>query len=129
MQVNSKKILYVVLYLILLVQLVALGKKMKFSVAILTHAFSTNVAVIESLPSDVVDASALISRHSIKDFALSKTLGSDHLFRQRIVEYNYPARFNVNSTTMIAKTDEKEFSGCKEIDVKNSIGVYDCTQK
>jgi hypothetical protein len=118
-----------ILCLILVFQLGYLGKKMRFSPAILVRAFSTNVAVQESLPEEVVEASFMIKSASIKEFSLSKGLNADPLFKERMIEYLYPVRFSESSSVLVARTEEMKFEPCKVLEVKKSIGIYDCTNK
>lgn len=118
------------MWLFLLIQLVFLVVKMRFSLSIIPIAFSPDAASGESLSRTVIEASNLIKKNSLRDFSLSQEIiGSDLDFTQRMSEYNYPARLKDNSVIIVTKLGEKEFNECRLIEKGVYVAIYDCANR
>ena len=82
--------------------------------------FANNLAVNQN----VLEAHGLIKKSNIADFNLSNNLNLSGYFRQRIVEFSYPIRFNKNSKFIIALSDSR--LNCKVKLESERIKLHEC---
>ena len=72
----------------------------------------------------MLEAYQLIKKSKIPDFNLSNNLNLSGYFRQRIVEFSYPIRFDKNSKFVIALSDSR--LNCKVKLESERIKLYEC---
>ena len=66
-----------------------------------------------ALPIEVIELKKIINDKNISKFNLSKKLQTDNLIYQRIIEYNYPNRFENSSKYFISYKNEEVDNNCK----------------
>jgi len=111
--------------IICLIKLFHIGYyRINFSSNLLLHAFEKDFANNLAVTEDVLEAHELIKKSKIPDFNLSKNLNLNNYFRQRIVEFSYPIRFNKNSKFVIALPDSK--LNCKIKLESERIKLHEC---
>ena len=111
--------------IICLIKLFHIGYyRINFSSNLLFHAFEIDFANNLAVTEDVLEAHELIKKSKIPDFNLSKNLNLNNYFRQRIVEFSYPIRFNKNSKFVIALPDSK--LNCKIKLESERIKLHEC---
>ena len=111
--------------IICLIKLFHIGYyRINFSTNLLLHAFEKDFANNLAVTEDVLEAHELIKKSKIPDFNLSKNLNLNNYFRQRIVEFSYPIRFNKNSKFVIALSDSK--LNCKIKLESERIKLHEC---
>ena len=111
--------------IICLIKLFHIGYyRINFSSNLLFHAFEKDFANNLAVTEDVLEAHELIKKSKIPDFNLSKNLNLNNYFRQRIVEFSYPIRFNKNSKFVIALPDSK--LNCKIKLESERIKLHEC---
>ncbi len=98
--------------------------RINFSSNLLFHAFEKDFANNLAVTEDVLEAHELIKKSKIPDFNLSNNLNLNNYFRQRIVEFSYPIRFNKNSKFVIALPDSK--LNCKIKLESERIKLHEC---
>ena len=111
--------------IICLIKLFHIGYyRINFSSNLLLHAFEKDFANNLAVTEDVLEAHELIKKSKIPDFNLSNNLNLNNYFRQRIVEFSYPIRFNKNSKFVIALPDSK--LNCKIKLDSERIKLHEC---
>ncbi len=111
--------------IICLIKLFHIGYyRINFSSNLLLHAFEKDFANNLAVTEDVLEAHELIKKSKIPDFNLSNNLNLNNYFRQRIVEFSYPIRFNKNSKFVIALPDSK--LNCKIKLESERIKLHEC---
>jgi hypothetical protein len=125
-QVKRNNLIYLSLIVIIcLIKLFYIGYyRVNFSTNLLFHAFEENFANNLAVTENVLEAHELIKKSNIPDFNLSNNLNLSGYFRQRIVEFSYPVRFNKNSKFVLALSDSK--LNCKVQLESERIKLHEC---
>ena len=125
-QVKRNNLIFLSLIVIIcLIKLFHIGYYcINFSSNLLFHAFEKDFANNLAVTEDVLEAHELIKKSKIPDYNLSKNLNLNNYFRQRIVEFSYPIRFNKNSKFVIALPDSK--LNCKIKLESERIKLHEC---
>ena len=125
-QVKRNNLIFLSLIVIIcLIKLFHIGYyRINFSSNLLFHAFEKDFANNLAVTEDVLEAHELIKKSKIPDFNLSNNLNLNNYFRQRIVEFSYPIRFNKNSKFVIALPDSK--LNCKIKLESERIKLHEC---
>lgn len=102
---------------------------MSFNFAILINFYKKDFGDKESLKinyqfSKAIEINFLIKKYNINTFSLSENL-INNISYSRIIEFNYPVKFKVNSLYLFSLKDEK-INNCNLIDKNNSISLYKC---
>lgn len=125
----NKKIIKFFILLIFLFQLSLIAHRMSFNFAILINFYKKDFGDKESLKinyqfSKAIEINFLIKKYNINTFSLSENL-INNISYSRIIEFNYPVKFKVNSLYLFSLKDEK-INNCNLIDKNNSISLYKC---
>ena len=125
-QVKRNNLIFLFLIVIIcLIKLFHIGYyRVNFSTNLLFHSFEKDFANNLAVTEDVLEAHKLIKKSKIPDFNLSNNLNLSGYFRQRIVEFSYPIRFNKNSKFVIALPDSK--LNCKIKLESERIKLHEC---
>ena len=125
-QVKRNNLIFLSLIVIIcLIKLFHIGYyRINFSTNLLFHAFEKDYANNLAVSDNVLEAHELIKKSNILDFNLSNNLNLNSYFRQRIVEFSYPIRFNKNSKFLIALSDSN--LNCKVILESERIKLHEC---
>ena len=111
--------------LICLIKLFHIGYyRIHFSPNLLFHTFERDFANNKAVSDIVLEANKLIKKAKIVDFNLSNNLILNDYFKQRIVEFSYPIRFDKNSKFVIALSDSR--LNCKIKLESERIKLYEC---
>ena len=125
---QAKRNNLIFLFLIVVICLIKLFHigyyRINFSTNLLFHAFEKDYANNLAVSDNVLEAQELIKKSNILDFNLSNNLNLNSYFRQRIVEFSYPIRFNKNSKFLIALSDSN--LNCKVILESERIKLHEC---
>jgi len=98
-----------------------------FEYEIFKNAFSKDGGIVNALPPEAIDIKKTVRKLNIDQFNLSNTIIEDNYLFQRIVEYNYPFRFNANSKFIFLLKNEEDLSLCKEIESSNYLKLFECS--
>ncbi|MEM5312062.1 hypothetical protein [Paraburkholderia sp. JHI869] len=101
-------------------------RRTTFEHDLLTHAFSRQAGVDESLPANVVEARALLLKNKINAFSIDADLTKDFQFYQRILESMYPSRESDLAPVVVAANGNAKYSACKLLDSSAHIALYVC---
>ena len=125
-QVKRNNLIFLSLIVIIcLIKLFHIGYyRINFSTNLLFHAFKKDFANNLAVTENVLEAHELIKKSNIHDFNLSNNLNLSSYFRQRIVEFSYPIRFNKNSKFIIALSDSN--LNCKVKLESERIKLHEC---
>ena len=125
-QVKRKNLFFLSLIVIIcLVKLFHIGYyRVNFSTNLLLHSFDKDFANNLAVNQNVLEAHGLIKKSNIPDFNLSNNLNLSGYFRQRIVEFSYPVRFDENSKFIIALSDSR--INCKIKIESERIRIHEC---
>ena len=125
-QVKRNNLIFLTLIgLICLIKLFHIGYfRVNFSTNLLLHSFEKNFANNAAVNENILDAHGLIKKSNIPNFTLSNNLILSGYFRQRIVEFSYPIRFEKNSKFLVALSDSK--LSCKVKLETERIKLYEC---
>ena len=125
-QVKRNNLIFLsLIFIICLIKLFHIGYyRINFSTNLLFHSFEEDFANNLAVTENVLEADELIKKSNIPDFNLSNNLYSSGYFRQRIVEFSYPIRFNKNSKFVIDLYDSK--LNCNVILESERIKLYEC---
>ena len=97
-----------------------------FEKQIFKNAFSKNVGIANVLPPEAIDLKKTVNQLSIDQFNLSDSIIKDDYLFQRIIEYNYPTRFNQNSSFVFLLKNEENMSSCKVIKITKYLKLFEC---
>jgi len=97
-----------------------------FKIEIFKNALSENAGIVNVLPSEAIDLKKTASELNIDQFNLSDLILEDDYLFQRIVEYNYPIRFNKNSKFVFLLKNEENISSCKAIKITKYLKLFEC---
>mgnify|MGYP001385752135 FL=1 len=95
-----------------------------FKLEILINPFNKNSYVSYFLPKTVMESKQILLSNNIKIFNLSKELKNDMYSFQRIIEFNYPIRFDEKSNFIIMNINEN--SNCKSISKGKLLKLQKC---
>ena len=125
-QVKRNNLIFLFLIVIIcLIKLFHIGYyRVNFSTNLLFHSFEKDFANNLAVTENVLEAHELIKKSNIHDFNLSNNLNLSSYFRQRIVEFSYPIRFNKNSKFIIALSDSN--LNCKVKLESERIKLHEC---
>ena len=125
-QVKRNNLIFLSLIVIIcLIKLFHIGYyRINFSTNLLFHAFKKDFANNLAVNQNVLEAHGLIKKSNIPDFNLSNNLNLSGYFRQRIVEFSYPVRFDENSKFIIALSDSR--INCKIKIESERIRIHEC---
>mgnify|MGYP003389131215 CR=1 FL=1 len=125
-QVKKNNLIFLsIIGLICLIKLFHIGYyRGNFSTNFLLHSFEKNFANNVAVNENILEAHGLIKKSKITNFTLSNKLILSGYFRQRIVEFSYPIRFEKNSRFIVALTDSK--INCKVKLESEKIKLYEC---
>ena len=125
-QVKRSNLIFLsIIIIICLIKLFHIGYyRINFSTNLLFHAFKKDFANNLAVTENVLEAHELIKKSNIHDFNLSNNLNLSSYFRQRIVEFSYPIRFNKNSKFIIALSDSN--LNCKVKLESERIKLHEC---
>tara|TARA_B100000029_G_C17435283_1_gene909409 strand:+ start:68 stop:454 length:387 start_codon:yes stop_codon:yes gene_type:complete len=97
-----------------------------FEYEVLKNAFRKDVGIINVLPSEAIDIKKIVRELNIGQFNLSDSIIEDDYLFQRIIEYNYPIRFNINSNFIFLLKNEENINLCKVIKLTSHIKLFEC---
>ena len=97
-----------------------------FEYEVFKNAFSKDAGIVNVLPHEAIDIKKTVKKLNIDQFNLSNTIIEDDYLFQRIIEYNYPIRFNVNSKFIFLLKSEEDIRSCKAIETTNYLKLFEC---
>ena len=100
------------------------SERSNFKLEILINPFNKNSYVSYFLPKTVMESKQILLSNNIKLFNLSKELKNDMYSFQRIIEFNYPIRFDEKSNFIIMNINEN--SNCKSISKGKLLKLQKC---
>ena len=100
------------------------SERSNFKLEILINPFNKNSYVSYFLPKTVIESKQILHFNNIKIFNLSKELKNDMYSFQRIIEFNYPIRFDEKSNFIIMNINEN--SNCKSISKGKLLKLQKC---
>lgn len=104
---KNKKI-YIFFIVVGIIQIFYYGlKRNDFRIEILKNPFQNNSHINYSLPKKIIESNNILKSENIKKFNLSKRLKEDMFTFQRIIEFNYPLRFEERSKFTLFDLGEK----------------------
>ena len=111
--------------IICLIKLFHIGySRVNFSTNLLLHSFEKDFGNNVAVNANILEAHGLIKKSNIPNFNLSNNLILSGYFRQRIVEFSYPIRFDKNSKFIVALSNSK--ISCKVKLQSERIKLYEC---
>ena len=111
--------------IICLIKLFHIGySRVNFSTNLLLHSFEKDFGNNVAVNANILEAHGLIKKSNISNFNLSNNLILSGYFRQRIVEFSYPIRFDKNSKFIVALSNSK--ISCKVKLQSERIKLYEC---
>ena len=100
------------------------SERSNFKLEILINPFNKNSYVSYFLPKTVIESKQILHFNNIKIFNLSKELKNDMYSFQRIIEFNYPIRFDEKSDFILMNVNEN--SNCKNISKGKLLKLQKC---
>ena len=100
------------------------SERSNFKLEILINPFNKNSYVSYFLPKTVMESKQILLSNNIKIFNLSKELKNDMYSFQRVIEFNYPIRFDEKSNFIIMNINEN--SNCKSISKGKLLKLQKC---
>ena len=83
------------------------NKRSNFEFEILKNPFKKNSHINYVLPETIIETKKILISNKIKKFNLSENLKDDMYNYQRIIEFNYPLRFEERSKFILFDLGEK----------------------
>lgn len=113
------------IFIICLIKLFHIGYfRVNFSTNLLFNSFEKDFANNSAVNENILEAHGLIKKSNISTFNLSNNLILSGYFRQRIVEFSYPIRFDKSSKFIVALSNSK--ISCKIKLQSEKIKLYEC---
>tara|TARA_Y100001970_G_scaffold16953_1_gene19108 strand:- start:10328 stop:10708 length:381 start_codon:yes stop_codon:yes gene_type:complete len=100
------------------------NKRSNFKFEVLKNPFKENSHIKYVLPETIIETNEILISNKIKKFNLSSNLRNDMYSYQRIVEFNYPIRFDQKSKYTIFLINEN--NDCKSIFKGKFIELKKC---
>jgi len=100
------------------------SERSNFKLEILINPFNKNSYVSYFLPKTVIESKQILHFNNIKIFNLSKELKNDMYSFQRIIEFNYPIRFDEKSDFILMNVNEN--SNCKNVSKGKLLKLQKC---
>ena len=121
---NNKTLIFFFLFGLLQIYYLY-SKRSNFDFKVLLNPFKENSYLEKVLEKPVLETKTILQAKKLKKFNLSESLSNkDSYFYQRIIEYNYPIRFDENSEYTFFLKNEN--SNCKEIHKGKFIDLKKC---
>ena len=122
---RNNLIILSLIVIICLIKLFHIGySRVNFSTNLLLHSFEKDFGNNVAVNANILEAHGLIKKSNIPNFNLSNNLILSGYFRQRIVEFSYPIRFDKNSKFIVALSNSK--ISCKVKLQSERIKLYEC---
>lgn len=112
-ELKNKKIFIFFLFICLIQLFYIFNSRSGFKFDVFKDPFSINSGVMYALPIEAIELKKIINDKNISKFNLSKKLQKNNLIYQRIIEYNYPNRFDNLSKYFISYKNETVDNKCK----------------
>ena len=100
------------------------NNRSNFKFEVLKNPFKKNSHINYVMPKPIIETNKLLTSNNIKNFNLSEKLKNDMYTFQRIIEYNYPIRFDEKARYILVYLDES-FS-CESISKGEFIELQKC---
>tara|TARA_A100001015_G_C15019240_1_gene727148 strand:- start:48 stop:428 length:381 start_codon:yes stop_codon:yes gene_type:complete len=100
------------------------NKRSNFEFEILKNPFKKNSHINYVLPETIIETKKILISNKIKKFNLSENLKDDMYNYQRIIEFNYPIKFDENSKYTLSLIEEN--FKCKKIFKGKFIELQKC---
>lgn len=97
-----------------------------FSRSILGSAWTPGAGARESLPPEILEGAALLTRHEVQVFRLEASLESDPLLRQRLGEFSYPRRVDKLATIPTLSRTGVTPAGCRLLEAGELMALHAC---
>ena len=102
------------------------SKRSNFYFEILKNPLKKDSHIEFALEEHIIEASQIIKNHNLKGFNLSSELSDRHsYFYQRIIEYNYPIKFDPKEEKTLFKINENK-NICTSIFKGNFVELRKC---
>tara|TARA_B100000401_G_C52789780_1_gene712774 strand:+ start:272 stop:652 length:381 start_codon:yes stop_codon:yes gene_type:complete len=99
-------------------------ERSNFEFQVLKNPFKKDSHINYVLPKSIIETNEILISNNIKKFNLSKKLKNNMYNYQRIVEYNYPIRFDEKSEYIIISLEENGV--CDSISKGKFIELQKC---
>ena len=99
-------------------------ERSNFEFQVLKNPFKKDSHINYVLPKSIIETNKILISNNIKKFNLSKKLKNDMYNYQRIIEYNYPIRFDEKSEYIIISLEENGV--CDSISKGKFIELQKC---
>ncbi len=99
-------------------------ERSNFKFEVLKNPFKKNSHIDYVLPETIIETNKILISNKVKKFNLSKKLKNDMYSYQRIIEYNYPVRFDEKAKYILVFLEENY--DCKSISKGKLIELQKC---
>jgi len=99
-------------------------KRSNFEFEVLKNPFKKNSHVNFILPEVIIETNKILISNNIQKFNLSKNLKNDMYSYQRIIEFNYPIKFDEKSKFKLSLIEESQ--NCKSIFEGKFVELQKC---
>tara|TARA_Y100000590_G_scaffold272423_1_gene305880 strand:- start:406 stop:786 length:381 start_codon:yes stop_codon:yes gene_type:complete len=99
-------------------------KRSNFEFEVLKNPFKKNSHVNFILPEVIIETNKILISNNIQKFNLSKNLKNDMYSYQRIIEFNYPIKFDEKSKFKLSLIEENQ--NCKSIFEGKFVELQKC---
>ena len=100
------------------------NERSNFEFQVLKNPFKKDSHINYVLPKSIIETNKILISNNIKKFNLSKKLKNDMYNYQRIIEYNYPIRFDEKSEYILITLEENGV--CESISKGKFIELQKC---
>ena len=100
------------------------SERSNFKLQILSNPFKKNSYLSYILPERIIETKKILISKDINKFNLSKKLKNDMYFFQRVIEFNYPNRFDPKSKYIFVSLEENQ--NCESILKGQYIELQNC---
>ena len=100
------------------------NERSNFDFQVLKNPFKKDSHINYVLPKSIIETNKILISNNIKKFNLSKKLKNDMYNYQRIIEYNYPIRFDEKSEYILITLEENGV--CESISKGKFIELQKC---
>tara|TARA_B100000945_G_C19949422_1_gene397834 strand:+ start:141 stop:524 length:384 start_codon:yes stop_codon:yes gene_type:complete len=100
-------------------------KRSNFEIEVLKNPFKKNSHINYVLPELVIETNQILKSNQLDKFSLGDKFKNDLYIYQRIIEYNYPIRYDRKSKFFISSINEKKIS-CQIIEKGIFVELLKC---
>ena len=123
---SIKKIKFFFIIVLCLQLFYVYNNRSNFSYDVFKNSFSKNKTEIYALSPEVIESKYFLTELNINTFNLSDNIKGNVYLYQRLIEFNYPKRFDKKSKFYFFLVEENNYLNCKLLKAGKYLKIGKC---